>query len=142
MKEVARSPKFIILIMQGIRMCWNSESNSDNMNQKDLALIYRIANKNKHSSVLRHSLYTFRVTCSTKTLLAFTRHTVGVDFSFQSTRYTTSKRADELRFTQTSNSAINKSLDVIMGLVQGHIQAGHSDDDIAMLLPQAYEYTL
>ena len=128
-------------IQSGIRMCWNSESKSDDMGPKDLALIDRIANKNKHSSVLRHSVYIFRITASTKTLLAFSRHKAGVDFSVQSTRYTTSKRATNLTFTQTPNPSINQSLEQIMLLVQGHIQAGHSDDLIAMLLPQSYNYT-
>jgi len=128
-------------VNSGIRMCWNSEARSDNNGPIDQGLNVRIANKMKHSSVLRHSLYVFRITASTKTLLAFTRHKAGVDFSVQSTRYTTSKRADALTFTQTPNESINKSLEVIMDLVQGHIAAGHSDDDIAMLLPQAYDYT-
>ena len=101
-------------IISGIRICWASEDKSDSeyhqidyalddpadfhlngklksYGPKDLALIDRIANKLKHSSVLRHSLYVFECKASTKTLLAFTRHSVGVNFGVQSTRYTTSK---------------------------------------------------
>lgn len=129
------------LVNSGIRMCWNSESKSDCNGPIDQALNLRIANKLKHSSVLRHSLYVFRITASTKTLLAFTRHHAGVELSVQSTRYTTSKRADQLEFTQTPNPTINGYLDAIMKLVQDAVQSGASNDDIAMLLPQAYNYT-
>jgi thymidylate synthase (FAD) len=129
------------LVNSGIRMCWNSESKSDCNGPIDQALNLRIANKLKHSSVLRHSLYVFRITASTKTLLAFTRHHAGVEFSVQSTRYTTSKRADQLEFTETPNPIINGYLDAIMKLVQDAVQSGASNDDIAMLLPQAYNYT-
>ena len=128
------------LVNSGIRMCWNSESKSDNNGPIDQALNVRIANKLKHSSVLRHSLYVFRITASTKTLLAFTRHHAGVEFSVQSTRYTTSKRADKLEFTETNNPTINGYLDAIMKIVQEAIKSGASNDDIAMLLPQAYNY--
>ena len=128
-------------IKDGIRMCWASQDKSDSMGPKDLALIDRIANKNKHSSVLRHSLYIFECTASTKTLLAFTRHKAGVDFSVQSSRYTTSKLRDSMTFTLTKDEAINKDLAIIYDIVIAAIERGAADDDIAMLLPQAYDYT-
>jgi len=128
-------------IKDGIRMCWASQNLSDEMGPKDLALINRIANKNKHSSVLRHSLYIFQITASTKTLLAFTRHKAGVEFSVQSSRYTTSKCASTMTFTPTRTAAINSKLDAIIEIVNEAITEGASDDDIAMLLPQAYNYT-
>ena len=135
-----------------IRRCWASEGKSDTFiddrdgavvcGTKDKELIERIGNKLKHKSTLRHVTYIFDCSdVSTKTLLALTRHCVGKDISVESTRYTTSKRSDKLSFTETPNPAINKSLEVIMDLVQGHIQAGHSNDDISMLLPQAYNYS-
>ena len=149
---------------KGIRKCWASEDKSDTISNirdfidtdtdeqflytdiitgpKDKALIDRIGNKNKHSSVLRHLTYNFDISgMSTKTLLAFTRHKAGVDFSVQSTRYTTSKRADELEFTQTPDSLVNDDSDVIMQIIQTAILRGGSDDDIAMLLPQSYQYS-
>lgn len=131
----------LTLVNSGIRMCWNSESKSDNNGPLDQELNVRIANKLKHSSVLRHSLYVFRITASTKTLLAFTRHHAGVEFSVQSTRYTTKKRAEQLEFTQTRNPTINGYLDAIMKIIQSAVDSGASNDDIAMLLPQAYNYT-
>jgi len=152
------------LVQSGIRMCWNSQDKSDtrkhqlalsqaaiidddfgfnpinNTGPKDLDLIDRIANKNKHSSVLRHSLFVFDIVASTKTLLAFTRHKVGVDFSVQSTRYTTKKNASNLSYTSTENDYVNHLLGDIMGIVQEAINSGAANDDIAMLLPQAFNY--
>lgn len=128
-------------IVSGIRMCWKSQDKSDNCGPTDLALIDRIANKLKHSSVLRHSLYIFECQASTKTLLAFTRHKAGVDFSVESTRYTTSKQGTSISFTDTRSPVVNKYLSDVMVMVQDCIQQGISDDDIAMLLPQAYNYT-
>lgn len=71
------------LISEGIRTCWNSQDKSDNGGKKDRELVDRVSNKFKHKSVLRHSLLVFDITASTKTLLAFTRHKAGVDFSVQ-----------------------------------------------------------
>jgi len=145
---------------KAIRTCWASEDKSDSpellkenfrlsskaldilVGEKDKELIDRVGNKNQHSSVLRHLVYTFNISgVSTKTLLAFTRHKTGVDFSVQSTRFTTKKRKDKLDFTQTGNDEINSMLDDIMDIVQKAINKGYSNDDIAMLLPQAYQYT-
>lgn len=128
-------------IKDGIRMCWDSSCKSDNMGPNDLDLIDRIANKNKHSSVLRHSIYIFEIEASTKTLLAFTRHKAGVDFSVQSTRYTTKKRKDNLSYTSLSDPSRNEKLNRIMSIVLEAIDEGWSNDDISMLLPQAYNYT-
>lgn len=79
---------------QAIRTCWDSHHLSDsedlnNCGQKDLELIDRIGNKMKHESVKNHITYNFKIDgITTKTLLALTRHDVGVEFSVQSTRYT------------------------------------------------------
>lgn len=140
---------------KSIRKCWNSEKHSDSWQitglegdafdecgEKDKALIERVANKNKHSSVLRHLNYTFDISgISTKTLLAFTRHKAGVEFSVQSTRYTTKKRREDLMFTETKTTRINEMLQEIMDIVDDAIEEGFSNDDISMLLPQAYQYS-
>lgn len=122
-------------------MCWASQDKSDNMGPIDLKLIDRIANKNKHSSVLRHSLYIFQITASTKTLLAMTRHKAGVEFSVQSSRYTTTKLSNSMTFTPTRTGKTNSYLDRIIDIVNEAIADGAPDDDLAMLLPQAYNYT-
>lgn len=137
---------------KAIRRCWASEDKSDTgfgvfssaivTGEKDKALIERVGNKNKHSSVLRHLNYTFDISgISTKTLLAFTRHKAGVEFSVQSTRYTTKKRKEDLQITETGNSRINEMLQEIMDIVDDAIDEGYSNDDISMLLPQAYQYS-
>lgn len=141
---------------KAIRKCWASEDKSDTFGldqrvhmqsdnecgTKDRELINRVANKNKHSSVLRHLNYTFDVQgISTKTLLAFTRHKAGIDFSVQSTRYTTKKRREDLQFTLTTNKDVNEKLQDIMDIVDDAIEQGYSNDDISMLLPQAYQYS-
>lgn len=150
-------------IISGIRVCWASEDKSDSdyyqidsalddpayvhlngklksYGPKDLALIDRIANKLKHSSVLRHSLYVFECVASTKTLLAFTRHSVGVNFGVQSTRYTTSKQGASITFTPSRSAFVNERIEQTMQMVQECIAEGVNDDDLAMLLPQAYNY--
>ena len=131
---------------RAIRTCWDSHNKSDTVDdicgERDKALIERVANKNKHSSVLRHLNYTFDISgISTKTLLAFTRHKAGVEFSVQSTRYTTKKRREDLQFTRTTNDDINEKLQDIMDIVDEAIEEGYSNDDISMLLPQAYQYS-
>jgi thymidylate synthase (FAD) len=142
---------------RAIRTCWDSHDKSDSEPQydvvdgsylgtitgtKDKALIERVGNKNKHSSVLRHLNYTFDISgISTKTLLAFTRHKAGVEFSVQSTRYTTKKRREDLMFTETKTTRINEMLQEIMDIVDDAIEEGFSNDDISMLLPQAYQYS-
>ena len=128
-------------IISGIRICWKSQDKSDNGGPKDIALIKRIALKLKHSSVLRHSLYVFNCQASTKTLLAFTRHSVGVNFGVESTRYTTSKQGSSISFTPSRSDFVNERLDKVLVMVHECIKQGISDDDIALLLPQAYNYT-
>ena len=141
-----------------IRTCWASEGKSDSYfeklgdefeyeevfvcGKKDKELIERVSNKNKHSSVLRHLNYIFDIQgISTKTLLAFTRHKAGIEFSVQSTRYTTKKRKDDLSYTLTGDLRIDSKLSAISNLVNEAIEEGCSNDDIAMLLPQSYQYT-
>jgi thymidylate synthase (FAD) len=152
----------LFVCAKAIRKCWASEDKSDTLKskdapsmeeagkrlkydyigEKDRELVDRVGNKNKHSSVLRHLNYTFEIQgISTKTLLAFTRHKVGIEFSVQSTRYTTKKRREYLQFTETSNTSINKMLQDIMDIVDLAIEKGFSNDDISMLLPQAYQYS-
>lgn len=155
---------------RAIRTCWDSHDKSDTKGyfeayndggytecgvleaellggyvvtgDKDKALIERVANKNKHSSVLRHLNYTFDIQgITTKTLLAFTRHKAGVEFSVQSTRYTTKKRREDLQFTRTANDDINEKLQDIMDIVDEAIEEGYNNDDISLLLPQAYQYS-
>jgi len=134
------------------RTCWASEGRSDttpeisalgDIGDKDAELIARVGNKFKHESVKNHIHYSFKVTgISTKTLLALTRHDVGNEFSVQSTRYTTSKRKDELEFTMTENEWVNDQLAAWLIIIKEGIDKNINDDDLAMMLPQAYQYSL
>jgi thymidylate synthase (FAD) len=109
---------------------------------KDKELINRVGNKFKHKSTLRHVHYTFDCNdVSTKTLLALTRHCIGKEISVQSTRYTTAKRKDELSYTHLSKPERNEKLDRIMSIVHEAIDEGWGNDDLSMLLPQAYNYS-
>lgn len=131
----------LALVSDSIRMCYASQRYSDNGGVKDRALIDKVANKFKHKSVMRHSFLHYEITCSTKTLLAMTRHKAGIDFSVESTRFTLKKRKDELQYTPTQNDAVNADLDIIMDMVTKHLNNGVPNDTVAMLCPQAYEYT-
>ena len=96
----------------------------------------------KHKSTLRHVQYVFECNnISTKTLLAFTRHSIGKDISVESTRFTLSKRIDELSVTYTKSEYVNTCLDAIMGMVAEGVKNGESNDDLSMLLPQGYNYS-
>ena len=120
-----------------------SEGLTTYLGEKDAKLIDRVANKFKHESVKNHIHYTFGVEgISTKTLLALTRHDVGNEFSVQSTRYTTSKRVDLLKFTDTRDAWVNEQLGLWLEVIKEGITKKISDDDLAMMLPQAYQYSL
>lgn len=135
---------------QAIRTCWDSHHLSDstdlnNCGQKDLELIDRIGNKMKHESVKNHITYNFKIEgITTKTLLALTRHDVGVEFSVQSTRYTTKKsvKADKAGYTETKTELVNKYLAQISEMIKDCVDKNLANDDISMLLPQAWQYNL
>ena len=46
-----------------IRTCYDMVDKSDNGGEKDKALIYKVGNKNKHSSTLEHLLVVVDTTC-------------------------------------------------------------------------------
>ena len=132
----------LIVSSKAIRKCWASENLSDDGGEKDLAVIERVGNKFNHKSTLRHCHITFDCNdVSTKTLLALTRYTVGKEISVQSTRYTTSKRSDILSVTYTNDIHVDAALDKLMMMVRDCITLGCKNDDVAMLLPQAYNYS-
>ena len=96
---------------KAIRKCWNSEDKSDTIShkvdfaiddiadfhlngkilkcgEKDKDLIYRVGNKNKHSSTLEHLVYTFEIDgISRACLQELARHRIA-SLSVKSTRYT------------------------------------------------------
>ena len=126
---------------KAIRTCWDSHNKSDGGGDVDKKLIDRVGNKMKHKSVLNHLNFTFFIeNISTKMLMATTRHDVGTEFSVQSSRYTCKK--SELTYTLTKNPKINIALSKIVDIINEAINDGGSCDNISMLLPQSFQYTL
>lgn len=113
--------------------------------ENDKELIERVGNKFKHESVKNHITYNFVFNnITTKTLLALTRHDIGVEFSVQSTRYTTKKcvRKGSASFTESKNELVTKYLYDIMEMVKDCVDKNIDNDEISLLLPQAWRYNL
>lgn len=127
----------------GIGMCWNKGGYGANTD-KGRERIDRVCNKNQHSSMLRFAQYIFRIELSTSALLEFTRHQVGVDYAVKSTRYCTKSDSDNIKYEPSKNDKVNKLLDNIMTTVKLFIQENNdiSNDDLKLLLPQAFMYEM
>lgn len=113
--------------------------------KKDRELIERVGNKFKHESIKNHCTITFDIKgISTKTLLALTRHQVGTNFSVQSTRYTTSKTVKNgmASYTNSRSEKVNNYLKKLNEMIKDCVESNISNDDISMLLPQAWKYNL
>ena len=136
-----------------IRKCWASEAKSDTWHgepceagPKDKALIYRVGNKNKHSSTLEHLNYTFDIDGISRACLqelARHRHT---SLSVKSTRYTLKelKSTDWLQgfLVETGNDHLDIQNNETLALVRGMLQQGYSNDKVKYLLPEAYKTSL
>jgi len=108
---------------------------------KDKSLIDRIGNKMKHESVKNHINFTMSIeNITTKTLLALTRHDIGTEFSVESTRFTCKK--NKMSYTLTKDEEINEVLVRHMQDILDLRAKGKKCDDLAMLLPQSYQYNL
>jgi len=132
------------LASKGCRMSHDSFKHSDtyntndNIGPKDQELIGRIGVKFKHESILEFLSYVYDVEMSTKTLLAFSRHRVGISLTMRSTRYTTKK--NQGKHTTQSTPKTKKYLERIMDIVDEAIGESLSNDEISLLLPQGYVY--
>lgn len=112
---------------------------------EDRALIDRIGNKAKHESVKNHMTYNFYFEgITTKTLLALTRHDVGVEFSVQSTRYTTKKavKNETAGYTKSKSDRVNNYLKQLNEMIIDCVNHNEANDEISLLLPQAWQYNL
>lgn len=137
------------IVAGAIRTCWASQARSDSTvdtcGPEDKALIDRIGNKMKHESVKNHMTYNFYFEgITTKTLLALTRHDVGVEFSVQSTRYTTKKAVNNntAGYTKSQSVRVNKYLEVLNEMIKDCVENNEANDEISLLLPQAWNYNL
>ena len=115
-----------------------SDSIGDLLGEKDKSLIDRVGNKMKHSSTLEFLNYVWEVEMSTKTLLAFTRHRVGISMTIRSTRYTTQKNKGkhQVQYTEKTKAYLQR----IMDIVNEAINDGLNNDEVSLLLPQGYVY--
>lgn len=120
------------------RTCYDSGHLSDNWGTKDKALLKKLVQTNKHESILRHLIYHYKIEITTKTLLALSRHQVGVNLSIQSTRYTLKK--SEVCFKDTGNEYVDKALAILHNMVLDGIALGIDNDTLSALLPQNFMY--
>ena len=83
----------ISIIIEATRTCYDSMSKSDNLGEKDLALLEKIIDS-KHESVLEHMVFTFKITdISRACLQELARHRIA-SYSVKSTRYTLKELRD------------------------------------------------
>lgn len=99
--------------------------------------INRVANVNKHSSVLEFEDVVFEITASTKVLLEMTRHRLA-NYACKSSRYTLNK--GEVVFESTGDSDIDGLLNDWKYIIEDQIKLGKKNDVVSLMLPQAYQY--
>ena len=129
-------------IDSGIGECY--DKGAYGLNDKGLDRIDRICNQNQHSSMLRFTHYIFQIELSTSALLEWTRHQVGVDYAVKSTRYCTKQDGDNLQIEYSNNELVNNMLDKHLEDIKQLIREnrGLGNDDLKLLLPQAFIYRM
>jgi len=124
-------------------ICKSCGSNlQHHIGSKDFNLIKRVGFHMNHSSVLEHSLIVFDIELSTKALLEFTRHRVGISYTVTSSRYALDTMGIE--FEDTKDHRINTILNNIKLEVDELLENSSKKDfdQLAMLLPQAFIYKM
>lgn len=92
-----------------IRTCWQSFDKSDNGGEKDLSLIDRVGNKNKHSSTLEHLYYNFYIQgISRACLQELARHRIA-SYSVKSSRYTLKEIKEEASFLPINDENLKRA---------------------------------
>lgn len=92
-----------------IRTCWQSFDKSDNGGEKDLSLIDRVGNKNKHSSTLEHLYYNFYIQgISRACLQELARHRMA-SYSVKSSRYTLKEIKEEPSFLPINDENLKRA---------------------------------
>lgn len=99
--------------------------------------INRVANVNKHSSVLEFEDVIFEITASTKVLLEMTRHRIA-NYACKSSRYTLNK--GEVVFESTGDDEVDSILKTHKMYIEHMIKKGKKNDVVSLMLPQAYQY--
>jgi len=131
-----------------IRTCWQSFDKSDCGGEKDLALIDRVGNKNKHASTLEHLVYTFYVQgISRACLQELARHRIA-SLSVKSSRYTLKeiKEAENLDYEKylvmTGNAMVDEASKSALKTLQMVLQSGVSNDFAKFCMPESYKTEL
>lgn len=157
MKVTLRHYTPLEVCSMAIRTCWQSFDKSDDGGEKDLALIDRIGNKNKHSSTLEHLYYNFYIQgISRACLQELARHRMA-SLSVKSSRYTLKEIKEEVSFLPiddlnlqraekylvfTSNQSVNvaslKALENLRELLMENIH----NDLAKYAMPEAYKTEL
>jgi len=147
--ELIEAGKLSSLVIGG-RICYNSyhrggdyNSPTDDITDVDKKYLDKLINRSGHRSISRHLQYVMRVSgISTKTLLACTRHSIGINFSVMSSRFCKLNKFGAST-TKTPNKAVNDLIDKhIEAIIELNNTAKVSAEDLAMLYPQAMHYDL
>lgn len=142
----------INIVIRAIRKCYESEPRSDNMGEKDIALVRQII-KSGHHSVLEHIQFVLDIDGVSRGLLQqFARHRIGVSPSVRSTRYTLGKiKKEEYPFTsstglpatdkylvKTGNQFVDYNSLVQLEEVRQGALDGICNDDLKYMLPESF----
>ena len=136
------------IIIQATRTCYNSMSKSDNLGDKDLALLKKIIDS-KHESVLEHMVFTFKITdISRACLQELARHRIA-SYSVKSTRYTLKELRDtpdnelEKFLIEDIESIVKSSAIDSLKKIKMMLNMSNPDmDKIKYALPECYKTEL
>ena len=138
----------ISIIIQATRTCYDSMSKSDNLGDKDLALLKKIIDS-KHESVLEHMVFTFKITdISRACLQELARHRIA-SYSVKSTRYTLKELRDtpdnelEKFLIEDIESIVKSSAIDSLKKIKMMLNMSNPDmDKIKYALPECYKTEL
>ena len=147
----------LAVAVEAIRTCWNSNDKSDSCGPKDLALIERVANKNKHASTIEHLVYSFKIEGISRALLQeLARHRLA-SFSVKSSRYTLKEvkgltfyhysfgvdKANLEKFcVKLANDRVQEAVAQSMQDVSDMLKLGLPNDIVKYSIPEAYKVDL
>ena len=138
----------ISIIIEATRTCYDSMSKSDNLGEKDLALLEKILDS-KHESVLEHMVFTFKITdISRACLQELARHRIA-SYSVKSTRYTLKELRDtpdnelEKFLIEDIESIVKSSAIDSLKKIKMMLNMSNPDmDKIKYALPECYKTEL
>ena len=125
----------LFLVDSAIGQCYDKGCYEDTKKRDNR--IKRVANVNKHSSVLEFTTAVFEIEASTKVLLEMTRHRMA-SYACRSSRYTLNKR--EIVFEPTGDKEVNAILSEFKKKIEEQINKGKKNDITSLMLPQAFQY--